>query len=154
MNARQRGFTLIEVLIVVVIVATLARIAIPNYQRIKRKAEAAAVIGDFQAVRVAAFEYNADTHAWPEDQNRGVRPPELEPYLEGQVDFDPGRYMLDWENWMLPDGTPSNPGTGAMIGVSLVTQDEALGQEVLNLLGESASAFTLADHYTYIFVGT
>lgn len=152
-RGRRTGFSLIEVMIVVVILGTLARIAIPQFQRVRLKAEAARVVGDFELVRVAAFEYNADTHVWPADVGPGVTPPELEPHLGSGFDFQRQGYQLDWENWMLPGGLPEHPGTGVLVGVSLVTTDQDLGLEVLNLLGERAATFTMADHYTYIFIG-
>lgn len=152
--ASRRGFSLIELLMVVVIIGTLARIAIPNYQGMKRKAEAADVIGNFEVVKVAAFSFHADHHSFPKDYNRGEVPPPLKNYLPDGFDFTFRDYLLDWEHWVLPDGTPSKPGTGVMVGVSLVTDDEDFGNEVLNLLGQSAATFTIEDHYTYIFEGT
>jgi prepilin-type N-terminal cleavage/methylation domain-containing protein len=150
----RRGFSLVEILMVIVIIGTLARIAIPNYQGMTRKARAADVIGNFEVVRVAVFSYNADTHRWPPDVNRGQVPPELENYLPEGFDFTFDGYLLDWENWVLPDGLPSQPGTGVILGVSLVTDNEDLGNEVLNLLGESAATYSIGDHYTYILEGT
>ncbi|HTL15526.1 MAG TPA: type IV pilin protein [Thermomonas sp.] len=47
----QRGFTLIELMIVVVVIAVLAAIAIPNYleqSRKGRRAEASRAIGEYQ----------------------------------------------------------------------------------------------------------
>lgn len=152
--ASRRGFSLIELLMVVVIIGTLARIAIPNYQGLKRKAEAADVIGNFEVVKVAAFTYHADHHSFPPDYNRGIVPTELVDYLPEGFSFEYRDYLLDWERWILEDGTPSRPNTGVMVGVSLVTDDEDFGNEVLNLLGESAATFTIEDHFTYIFEGT
>ena len=49
--SRQQGFTLIELMIVVVVIAVLAAIAIPNYleqSRKGRRAEAVRATGEFQ----------------------------------------------------------------------------------------------------------
>ena len=48
MKSVQRGFTLIELMIVVVIVAIFAAIAIPSYQAYTRKAIAATAQQDIQ----------------------------------------------------------------------------------------------------------
>lgn len=153
-RSSRRGFSLIELLMVVVIIGTLARIAIPNYQGMKRKAEAADVIGNFEVVKVAAFSYQAEYHTFPPDENRGVVPPGLVNFLPEGFTFTYRDYLLDWEYWVLEDGLPSKPGTKVVAGVSLVTDDEDFGNEVLNLLGGGAATFTIEDHYTYIFEGT
>lgn len=139
---------------VVVAVAVLARIAVPRYQQYTYKARAAAVLADIQAVRVAAYAYNADTNQWPPDVNRGIVPPELEPYLGTGFSFRKEHYNLDWDNWVLPDGSPSQPGTGTVVGISLTTQDEAFGAALVSLLGENTARATIGEHYTFILVGT
>lgn len=148
-----RGFSLLEMLVVLVILGTLARIALPHYEVVRRKARAADVIGNFEVVRVAAFNYNGDYHAWPADTEAGEVPPELESYLPEGFTFEYRDYTLDWERWMLPDGLPMHPETKVLIGISMVTTDEAFGNEVLNLLGRGSAAYTVGDHYTQIFVG-
>ena len=57
-NAR-RGYTLIEVLIVVVIIGVLAAIAIPKFSETKRKAQVAAMKSALRRARVEAESYFA-----------------------------------------------------------------------------------------------
>ena len=62
MVATRRGFTLIEVLIVVVVIGTLAAVAIPQYAGAKDKAYVAAMKADLRTVAIYEEQYAADNH--------------------------------------------------------------------------------------------
>ncbi len=53
MKRSPQGFTLIEVLIALAIVAVLAAVALPNYQNYVKRAEFAQVIEDWDALKLA-----------------------------------------------------------------------------------------------------
>jgi type II secretory pathway pseudopilin PulG len=137
-------------MMVVLIVAILARIAMPSYQGLVYRARAASVMGDIQAIRVAVYAYNADTGQWPMDRGPGTLPPELEPYLGEGFSFNREHYQLDWENWILPDGSPKHADTGVLLGISLTTSDERFGAALGELLGSDRAHFTLSDNYTFV----
>lgn len=138
---------------VVLVIGILARIALPAYHEVTLRARAAQALGDINAIRLAAYTYNADTGEWPPDVNRGVVPPELAPHLPPGFTFNRDGYRLDWDNWMLPDGTPRH-GNEVLVGVSMATDQEALGQALISLLGESVARFTISEHYTFVMIGT
>jgi len=146
----RRGFTMVEVLTVAVVMGTLVRIAVPNFHEILLKARATEVLGDFETVRVAVINYQADNHQWPEDGYTGQIPSGLEEYLPANFDFDGPGYRLDWENWVLPSGLPKSPDTGVLLGISVVTEDRELGQAVLDLLGSAMAHYALGDTYTFV----
>lgn len=146
----RRGFTLVEGLTVMLITGVLVRIAVPNYQDLRLKARAAAVVGDFEVVRVAAYTYNADYLVWPADAGPGEIPDGLYDYLAENFDFDRGDYLLDWENWTLPAGLPKHPNTRRLLGISINTSDEALGMAVMDLLGPSSAHYRLGETYTFV----
>jgi prepilin-type N-terminal cleavage/methylation domain-containing protein len=148
-RGHRDGFTLLELMVVVLVVGILARLALPAYQGLVLKARAAEALGDINAIRVAAYAYNADTNRWPPDVNRGVVPPELVPYLGDGFTFDREHYRLDWDNWMLPDGSPRYPDLGVLVGVSITTTNEALGNALIGLLGENTVQYTINEHYTF-----
>ena len=80
------GFTLIEVLIVAVILGILAGIAIPRFKEAGYQADAAAIMADMNAIRLAAVEYENESGRFPSNSGWRQMPPELEPYL-GDMDF-------------------------------------------------------------------
>ena len=56
-NNARGGFTLIEVMIVVAIIALLAVIALPNFQRARKRSQATAVLEDLRLVDSAKGQY-------------------------------------------------------------------------------------------------
>jgi prepilin-type N-terminal cleavage/methylation domain-containing protein len=103
---RAAGFTLVEIMIVVVIISMLAAFGIPTMVRMQLNARTAAVTNDF---RVFAQVFQAYAHAngsWPEDTAAGVIPPELLAELNNSPWARPtplgGRY--NWENSQLHQG--------------------------------------------------
>jgi len=144
------GFTLVEVVTVVLVVSVLTRIALPQMHEVQTRARAAAVRADFQVVRLAAENYYADNVEWPDDLEPGVVPTELVSNLPDGFDFQRDGYMLNWENWILPNGLPNDPAIRSVIGVSVTTDDRALGAAVLDMINEAAS-YQLGDTYTFIF---
>ena len=149
MSTDRPGVTLVELLIVLLIVSILARIAVPAYQDLVFKTRAANALADIQAVRVAAYQYNSETNRWPPDVNRGVTPPELRPYLGQGFTFNRGNYLLDWDNWTMPDGSPRY-GHGILVGVSLTTDEERFGRALIDLVGPNTAKFSIGEHYTFI----
>lgn len=149
-SERSRGFTMVELLTVALLMSTLVRMALPNFHEVLMKARAAEVVGDFEVVRVAVLNYHADHLQWPKDGYTGQVPAGLEAYLPDGFRFDRAGYRLDWENWALPGGLPRDPGAGTLLGISVVTEDMALGQAVLDLLGGAMTAYALGDTYTFV----
>ena len=69
-----RGFTLVEIMIVVVIIGLLAALAIPAFQRVQRASQNARIINDFRVFSQAFEIYNSQNGAWPNNAGPGVVP--------------------------------------------------------------------------------
>ena len=81
-SQHQRGFTIIEMLVVVTVIATILGIAIPNYQQQVNRADAARIASDVRTINLAVKEFAAENGSLPGGAAAGVVPPELSEYLE------------------------------------------------------------------------
>jgi general secretion pathway protein G len=64
-RARQRGFTLIEVMIVVAVIAILALILIPNFTNARAQAQTATCESNLREIATAAELYYSDVQTYP-----------------------------------------------------------------------------------------
>ncbi len=65
MRGRQKGFSLIELLIVVAIILIIAAIAIPNLLRSKMTANEASAVGSLRTLNTACLEYSTTYGGYP-----------------------------------------------------------------------------------------
>ena len=75
MLTNKKGFTLIELMIVVAIIGILAAVAIPAYSGYTKRAKASEVTNAMGSVVASANEYFSDRGQWPADINtfEGIR---------------------------------------------------------------------------------
>ena len=57
LNKRRGGFTLVEIMIVVAIIALLAAIAVPGFLRARKRSQASRIINDLRLIDAAVDQY-------------------------------------------------------------------------------------------------
>lgn len=83
-NARknQKGFTLVELMVVVVIIGILTAIAVPQYSNIKERSEQSAVVANLRTIEAAIMMHYAEGNGYPDAANELGQ---LSIYLQGDV---------------------------------------------------------------------
>jgi type IV pilus assembly protein PilA len=144
-KARVSGFSLVEIMVVVVIIGLLAAIAIPAFRTYQTRSQATSVANNFRTY-AAAFEIYATEHGvWPEDTNEGIIPPEMEGQLPRFLEQSVVGGSWDWEKEIL----------GVTAGISLVNSNgsRAMFERVDKILDDgnlsTGRFFGNNDRYTY-----
>lgn len=75
LNTKRGGFTLVEIMIVVAIIALLASIAVPNFLRSRKRSQATQIVEDLRQIDSAMDQYaiennkkSGDSVAWADVQ--------------------------------------------------------------------------------------
>jgi len=71
---RRAGFTLVEIMIVVVIIGLLAAMAIPAFQRVRESSQNARFVSDLRTFSQAFETYCTRNGGWPPNAGTGVVP--------------------------------------------------------------------------------
>lgn len=94
------GFTLVEIMVVVVIIGLLAAVAIPAFNRVQQKSRLSAFLNDLRKIEDAVNLYAQERGSFPPDYDGGIVVPELSPYLT-KPNFTistPLGGFWDWDN--------------------------------------------------------
>ena len=145
-----QGFTLVEIMIVVVIIGLLAAMAVPAFQRIRRNVQNKTFANDLRQIRGAAEQYIMEHSAYPEDGTPGPFPPVLAEYLPSGFGAQrtPVGGQWDWDYKQF--------GCTAGISVYQPAADAAQMQELDALIDDGdiseGSFHARSDGYIYVIV--
>lgn len=143
---RCRGFTMIELLVVIIVLGVLATLALLKYIDLRDEAMTSQVAGDLQVVRVGAYNYWGEHEAWPNEVGAGQVPPELSTYLPGGFNFVRPTYTLDWEHLNSGDASPT-------IAVTISSPDTDFMDKLIRRLGNRAPFVAVGNTLTYVISG-
>lgn len=117
------GFTLVEMLIVIVVIAILALIIVPRFMGAIRKSRESSLRAELRRLRLAVSQFQADTGVWPAD-------------LDDLVQTDPSSITAD-----IPGNSYKGPyltENGGIAGTGVPVDPFA-----------TAGSTTLSDHWSY-----
>lgn len=143
----RRGFTIIELLVVFVVLAILAAIAVLKYIDVRNHAIVAGVQSDLNSVRLAAYNYWADKNAFPPDAGPGVMPAGMAPYLQDGTFAGP-QYTFDWENFQ-----GSGPSGGMQVGIVVSSPDAGLMALLSRRAAGGLPYFAVGNTVVFMIVG-
>jgi prepilin-type N-terminal cleavage/methylation domain-containing protein len=150
-HTNRRGFTLVEMLVVCLVLAALAGIAVKRYIDLRHRALAAQATSDMDNIRLSAYSKFYDSGTWPSGAAAGVVPPELVPYLGTGFKFDRPDYTLEFENYAPPGGGPT--GGLYQVAVKLTTSNQNLRNTLAQVVGTRAPYFMLGNDLIVVLVG-
>jgi type IV pilus assembly protein PilA len=153
LNKSQKGFTLVELMIVVAIIGILAAVAIPKFAQMLEKSREGATKGNIGALKSAVSNYYADqqgnypqadltTNSW---SNNSAAPQTYPAFLPQYMDLIPAVKVTAQNTANVAAAVGNGPGVGSSAGVvttgtwgapAFVSTSVGLGWKYDNTAGE------------------
>lgn len=157
-SGARRGFTLVEIMVVVAIISLLVAAAVPAMLHVKRKSLATAVGNDLRVFAAAFDAYAHEAGNWPADTDPGVMPPEMSARINAaawqRVTAIGGKY--NWESNQMHAGTRYKAAIAiSTAGSDGVVQDADLFEAIDRVLDDgnlSTGNFRLGSDDEPVFI--
>ena len=108
------GVGLVELMVVVLIISMLMAMAVPSYQRVKKRAKAGALVNDFRVFSGVLQSYAHENGAWPAESPSGVVPTGItsdQLHVVTWTTPTPTGGTFDWDYLQVHPGGTSPGGT-------------------------------------------
>jgi prepilin-type N-terminal cleavage/methylation domain-containing protein len=142
----RRAFSIIELLLTMAIIGLLARIAVPRYGEMKRRAIASSIMSDVHMIRLASFTHYTEHGAFPSDAAIGQVPTELVDGLPLGFSFHKPDYDYDFDVWTASSGT--------LVGITVVVADPRLATQLVKMAGAGFIPVVTATQVTFLVSST
>lgn len=153
-DPQRRGFTLVEILIVVVILGILAAIVVPRFAGASQDARIAAFISSLTTYADTAEYYNAREGNYPQDGSSGEVPIGMEDYIDEAEWTSPTPIGGVWDAEFNDSGVSAavgvhffnspNPGDALMILIDERFDDGNLDSGLFQKLADDRYYYILA----------
>lgn len=102
------GFTLVEIMVVVVIIGLLAAIVMPTFRQVLMRSKATATVNDVRQFSAVFLNYSHQHGRWLDETGPGVIPPEVADSLSKAFSLQtPVGGQYDWDFEVSPGGIPA-----------------------------------------------
>lgn len=136
MRPNRRGFTMIELIIVVVVLLILSSMGMLRYIDLRREGYTTQISGDIDVIKLAAVGYWGEYDTWPSTSAIGSAPPELAPLLPAGFQWSKPFWNLGW----VSDASPT-------AGIIIQSDDARMMEKIRQRFG---TRLPFVDGGTYI----
>jgi prepilin-type N-terminal cleavage/methylation domain-containing protein len=140
-KSRRQGFTLVELLIVMVMIGILAGLALPSLQSAVWKARSAEVVSDIHTITLAYHEFLADGGGRVNNAAWGRVPPDLVPYLPDGFSFTDPFVDYRWTR-VAPNASPWDLEMGMIRVRPVAKYKDAMMRKLASMAPSTTSVVT------------